>query len=170
MQCPLADGELSNQSLKNKLGLTVSFARCPGCHGIWTAAFDANYLDISAVDEEEAGSSNTTIAPKCPVCITNLVTADGDNIPPGVVAWQCGMGHGYFFPRGQLFKFKKAQEAKIMYFKLWQIPMSSLASVLLASFVLLILSAGIFITYRAVQTGEPLEIRAAKTLVRQNAI
>ncbi len=143
MQCPNADGELE-QKIHQKEGLVITYHQCPVCDGSWLDAFNTNYLkteDIPQTSDEP--TSAAPIQPTCPVCNEALTITHGDNIPQNVQTWKCPNNHGYFFPKGELFKFKRAQEAKINYFKLWSIPLPNVASVLLAIFIFFIVSASL---------------------------
>ncbi len=141
MQCPNADGELE-QKIHQKEGLVITYHQCPVCDGSWLDAFNTNYLSTEDLASKGVAFKGSPAAapPICPQCEELLIMTHGDNIPQDVQTWKCPNDHGYFFPKGELFKFKKAQEAKINYFKLWNIPLPSVASVLLAAFIFFIVS------------------------------
>jgi len=144
MQCPNGDGELLIKS-QARDRLNITYHHCPTCHGFWVDAFNANYLKTEDLASEGVAlkGSPTTLQPICPQCHQPLTITHGENIPQNVQTWKCPNNHGYFFPKGELFKFKKAQEAKINYFKLWSIPFPKVASVLLAVFVFFIVSVSL---------------------------
>jgi hypothetical protein len=100
----------------------------------------------------------------CPVCTTALLRSTGDNIPEGIFIFECPQHHGYFFPTGQLAAFKKAQKIKIEYHKLWHIPMPSVGSILLGSFILLLVSGGLVVTLRGLQHPQPTQSEAKQIL------
>jgi len=54
-----------------------------------------------------------------------------DSVPETVTVFTCPNNHGDFFPKGQLLNFKKAQQAKIYYHKIWGIPLKSAFAVLI---------------------------------------
>jgi len=54
-----------------------------------------------------------------------------DSVPGNVTVFTCPNNHGDFFPIGQLLQFKKAQQAKIYYHKLWGIPLKSAFAVII---------------------------------------
>ncbi len=162
MQCPAGDAELTNHTTQGANGLTVSYATCPTCRGYWMDSFSANYITTNSLD----ASTTKPIAPAyhCPVCTKQLVRSSGANIPDTVFVFDCPAHHGYFFPTGQLAAFKKAQQTKIEYHKLWQIPMPNVASILLGSIVLLLLSGGLAVTFRALEQRQTSQSQAKQIL------
>lgn len=136
MQCPNGDGELASHTTHGEQALTVSYATCPTCRGYWMDSFAANFIRLPKGDEHSKPAAGELT---CPVCTKRLIRATGDNIPDAVVVYRCAEGHGYFFPGGQLAAWKNAQTAKITYHKLWNIPLPSVASVLLAGLILFVL-------------------------------
>lgn len=137
MHCPNGDADLVSQTRKQK-GLTVAYAQCPRCHGFWLDAFNANYLkteDITRSPKIIPADVALPSRPACPICQELLTVYHGQNVPSNVAVWKCPNNHGYFFPEAELFAFKKAQETKLAYFKLWNIPLPSVASILLVSIV-----------------------------------
>ncbi|MDO8452055.1 MAG: hypothetical protein Q7S76_04275 [bacterium] len=148
MRCPLGDGQLSVHRHTDYTGFSTTYSICSKCHGFWLSAFDANYIpleEFALPRKDVAFSIEKTLS--CPVCQDGLVSARGENIPPSVSAWMCPLHHGYFFPTTELRKFKDAQNTKISYFKLWNLPLPSLSSVLLTSITITILSLGLLLTY-----------------------
>ncbi len=147
MHCPNGDNLLIDKAPKHD-GLTLHYLLCLSCGGIWVSSFDANYLkyvDIPASQGESLRTQGLSLILLCPQCRKGLLRATGDNVPPDVVAYRCPDGHGYFFPAGELLKFKEAQEVKIEYHQKWHIPLASVASALLMTMTGLIISAGLII-------------------------
>lgn len=152
MTCPRGDGELIEKTVNRPGDTSLKYWVCNTCGGQWLRAFDANFLrsgDIagkSVVNQPllrplvDFPASSVFI---CPVCGFRLARVTGQNIPENVTSWNCPHGHGYFFPQGQLFKFKVAQEAKIAYHKAWEIPLPGVSSTLLTAIVGIILSLGL---------------------------
>lgn len=146
MYCPNQDGDIHVVSATTEDGLQLDYGECNACHGHWISGFDASYIDINIIRTE-----TTLPGPKlaerlyCPVCHNILTRANAESLPPSVTAYHCLEDHGYFFPVGELAKFKKALSSKLLYHKLWQIPLSSVRSTLLTGVVGLILSAGLII-------------------------
>lgn len=142
MHCPAGDNLLISKSPQHD-GLSLHYLFCPGCGGHWLSSFDANYIKSIDLTHELATKGLAFRGYGCPQCRKSLERATGDNIPPDVVAFRCPDGHGYFFPSGELKKFKEAQEAKIEFHQRWSIPLSSVASTLLMTLFGLILSGGL---------------------------
>lgn len=136
MVCPQGDGELIAHTGAGEKGLTVSYSTCPTCRGYWMDSFAANFIKLR---EEKTEGKRTKGPFTCPVCQKELLRKTGDNIPDNISVYHCPENHGYFFPGGELAKFKAAQQAKIDYHKLWSLPLPSVASVLLAGLLLFVL-------------------------------
>lgn len=162
MQCPNGDGELSVHTTAGENNLTVSYSTCPTCHGHWMDSFAANYIKLSPYEMQENIVPGNPATFVCPVCQTHLERALGDNIPATVTAYTCPDHHGYFFPSGQLAAFKRAQTAKIAYHKLWNLPLASVASVLLAGVAFFVISG-------AVQRPQETRSQAKQVFVGQKA-
>lgn len=169
MTCPHLDGELENHSIPTTGGQTFSYYSCPTCQGKWLETFDANYIKGSDIADEEAGVKEPLKAPRrCPVCQKFLGRVTGETIPPDVLAFRCPTGHGYFFPKGELAKFKAAQEVKLEYHKRWQIPISSLAVTLLTGIFGVVLSVGLVIGVIEGQRVQTTRSQAKAVIVSQN--
>ena len=168
MTCPRGDGELIARSATGLGSIPLTYHLCLACLGHWTRPFDANYLPLSALP-------NDTIKPeemesfRCPECRERLERAHEDAMAPDILAWYCPTGHGYFFPRGNLRRFRMAQEARVTYHKLWNIPMPPIRSVLLATILLILgISAGSVIT--RIQQTQNVNTQARDILTYQKAI
>lgn len=141
MKCPVGDGELTHHITQGENGLTVSYSTCASCRGYWMDSFAANFIKTQSIDA--TGTITAVSTYYCPVCTKPLARTAGDNIPDSVFVFDCPLHHGYFFPTGQLAAFKKAQEAKISYHKLWHIPLPAVGSVLLAGLIIFLLFAAL---------------------------
>ncbi len=162
MKCPAADADLTNHTAQGESGLTVSYSTCPVCHGYWMDSFSANYIKTNTTAAPRAISLHATYY--CPVCGKLLTRSSGDNVPDDVFIFDCPNDHGYFFPTGQLAAFKRAQQTKIEYHKLWHIPAPNVSSILLGSMLLLLLSGGLAITIRGIQQRQTVESQAKQIL------
>lgn len=162
MQCPAADAELTSHATQGEQGLTVSYSTCPACRGYWMDSFAANFIKPDNLKETKTSAGTSTY--HCPVCSKELTRSRGDNIPDDVLIFDCPGHHGYFFPAGQLAAFKKAQKTKIEYHKLWNIPMPNVASILLGSFLLLLLSGSLALTFRGMQQKQTIQSQARQIL------
>ncbi len=168
LHCPNRDGLLKKYSVAGKNNLPLTYYRCPYCRGFWLTGFSANFIK----DIHEAPTARATDAPtfhpKCPECDTPLTHARGDAIAPGVSVWRCEAGHGYFFPSGELTKFKETQSAKLTYHKLWNIPLPSVASVLLASLAILLVSTAAIVA--TIRQRQVIQSQAQSIFQRQRAL
>lgn len=178
--CPNRDGLLKTYATEGTHDLPVKYARCPNCRGYWLSSFAANFLKDVSIQPESAAqhrSDTSGLTPLCPDCRIPLVLAHGDNIPNGVTAYRCpnnhgevpsGTSHGYFFPAGELAKFKTAQNAKLSYHKLWNIPLPSVASILLATLAIVMIGSITAITI-SIQQKQTIVSQAQVLLVSHQA-
>lgn len=168
MRCPNDDAEMVKQT-RSRDGLDITYAQCPVCHGYWLDSFNANYVKTEDIGRSfETKPSKLTIHPVCPTCQEPLTLYHGENVPANVRAWRCPNGDGYFFPEAELFTFKKAQEAKLQYYKLWNIPIPSVMSVLLVA-IAGIISVGLLTTYLQYQNQQTTIIQARDIVRFQQA-
>lgn len=169
VQCPYRDDALSGQSTATDTGLSLHYAQCPSCQSIWIDGFDANYLksDLFTSSSTE-GRPPPDATPFCPECGQALVPATEESIPRSVTAYRCPQGHGYLFPRNELAKFKEAQEVKLAYHRLWNIPLPDMKSVLLGSLGL-VMAIGLGITVLEIQKSRDIRSSAARVITSQTA-
>lgn len=167
LHCPNRDGFLKTYAAVGKNNLPVRYSRCSNCRGYWLSSFAANFLKDISIEHESAVTYQTDtnrLAPLCPECKTPLTPAHGDNIPQEVTAYRCTHNHGYFFPAGELAKFKAAQTAKLNYHKLWNVPLPSVASILLAAFALIMIGSITALTF-SIQKKQTTVSQAQELLV-----
>lgn len=171
MQCPNSDGELISHTTYGENNLTVSYSTCPTCRGHWMESFAANFIKLAPSDLQRTGARlvHPEGARKCPVCQKALERATGENVPDTVWAYRCPENHGYFFPAGELAAFIKARVAKIEYHKVWNLPLPNVASVLLAGFLVLILTGGLLTGFRSVQNRQTTTSEAKDVLSSEHA-
>lgn len=169
--CPNRDGFLKTYATSGKNGLPITYHRCPHCRGYWLSAFAANFISDVDIESQHPPAplptSHHRFTPLCPECKTPLHVFRDENVPSSVATYRCPTGHGYFFPSGELTKFKTAQQAKIAYHKLWNIPIPSVSSVLLAS-VVVILLGGIIATTVAIRQKQT-SVTQARQLLSSHA-
>lgn len=169
MQCPYRDDALIDRSTTTDSGLTLHYSQCSSCQSYWIDGFDANYLksDLFASLSIE-GSPPPDVTPFCPECGNALVPATEESIPRSVTAYRCPQGHGYLFPGNELVSFKHAQEAKLAYHRLWNIPLPDMKSVLLGSLGL-VMVIGLGITVFEMQKSRDIRSSAARVITSQTA-
>lgn len=171
MDCPNGDAQLHKHTITDHGGLSITYFRCPTCGGFWLDAFNANFIKRHQIHRDHTNAkAHPTEEPDCPVCKKPLTHTRGDNIPPGVSAWGCPDKHGYYFADKELIKFKEAQEAKISYHKLWDVPLPSVASVLLVGIGTFLITGGIVTTFIQAQKRQTIESRAEGILLSQQVI
>lgn len=170
MNCPNNDAQLHKHTTTDHGGMSITYYRCPRCFGYWLDAFNANFIKNNQIKGISKPHSHPSAQPHCPSCRKPLTLMRGDNIPPGVTAWGCPDNHGYYFTDEELKKFKEAQEAKISYHKLWNIPLPSLASVLLVGIGAFLITEGIVTTFKQTQLKQSIQTNADEILQSQQAV
>ncbi len=119
-----------------------SILHCRNCGGTFFDENGINRIEEKSAEKLSQDKVNFFIADKeklCPRDATLLEpTSAGENVPPEVTLLRCNTCHGVFVFSDDLLKFKKAQAAKIDYFKLWGIPLPSVRSIAVISIVLFI--------------------------------
>lgn len=174
MQCPNHDGILAAHARKLDNNLTISYSTCPVCRGYWMESFAANFITIPPEELTTTSinqPSKTSVGePLCPVCQKPLIRETGENIPDTVVIYRCVDNHGYFFPTAQLAAFKKAQTAKINYFKVWNIPLPGVASVLLAGLLVLVVAGGGYFALTNIQNRQVTTSQASQVLTGRREV
>lgn len=172
MHCPRHDNLLIDQKPRHTDGLSVHFLVCPTCYGKWLSSFDANYIQsIDLADDDWPIQLNTENQAShdyaCPLCRKTLERSTGENIPPDVLVYHCPDHHGYFFPAGELKKFKIAQEVKIAYHQRWNVPLASVGNALLMTFVGLIVSVGLIVGVIESQRQQTIATQAEEIIISQ---
>jgi len=129
MTCPHCNHPLSFIRVDTTDGQTQTVDECLNCGGHFLPPYAANFLSIETAKNVDSvlPKSNTVPAtsPVCPKCGQTMSGIKDDSVPETVTVFTCPNNHGDFFPKNQLLQFKKAQQAKIYYHKLWGIPLKS---------------------------------------------
>jgi DNA-directed RNA polymerase subunit M/transcription elongation factor TFIIS len=115
------------------------------CGNCGASFFEENAVNrISLATAEKLYSDRQTdeisgAEKKCPhdQMVLKLI-AESQAIPENVTLFRCDRCHGVFAYGEDLVKFKNAQNIKVSYFKTWNKPLASLATVLVLSLVLLL--------------------------------
>jgi Zn-finger nucleic acid-binding protein len=135
MNCPHCNSPLSFIAIDTTDGQTKSIDECLNCGGHFLPPYLANFLSIeTAKNVDSVLPKSKTVpssSPVCPKCGQNMSSIKDDSVPGNVTVFTCPNNHGDFFPIGQLLQFKKAQQAKIYYHKLWGIPLKSAFAVII---------------------------------------
>lgn len=115
---------------------------CLNCGGTFFQKNGINRISFETAKKlasEKQSSDVSTQDKLCPKDQTTLTPLPSkENIPPDVILFRCVTCEGVFASPDDLVIFKKAQEVKIDYFKLWGIPFASFKSIAVVSFLLFI--------------------------------
>lgn len=135
MTCPLCQSDLSSIEIETLDGQTANIDECLNCGGHFLPPFLANFISQNTAKNIDSVLSKVTSvpthSPTCPQCHQEMPSIKDDTVPNNVTVFKCPNNHGDFYPQGQLLQFKKAQDAKINYHKLWGIPLKSAFAVII---------------------------------------
>lgn len=170
LSCPNCGHHLTKKNVRTASSGTLEVDFCAACGGVFfdkgevnrissETAEDLSQQKLSDVPPKESRSSNI-----CPKCGSSLERYFGESVPADVYVLRCPMCSGAWFQKQELEKFKKAQEAKINYFRTWKIPLPSLSAVLMPVALLIALSGAMFLTVKEVQRSQQARIQAQQTL------
>lgn len=142
MKCPdcstlltQIDYQLPNKEFVSKI------IYCPNCNGFWLDSITVNNLSTADVERMQriVENNHPKIIPGthlCPQCEILLKPLRQESIPLNIQVFFCMQCQLKWFGKGQLLQFKKAQEAKVSYYKTWQIPLKSIFAILLPILIL----------------------------------
>lgn len=135
MTCPHCHHPLSSITIDTTDGQTQTVDECLNCGGHFLLPYVANFLSVETAKNVDSvlPKSNSVPAtpPVCPKCGQTMSGIKDDSVPETVTVFTCPNNHGDFFPKNQLLQFKKAQQARIYYHKLWGIPLKSAFAVII---------------------------------------
>lgn len=139
MLCPNCNQPINLVTVNNQ-----SILHCGNCGGSFFEENVINRISLQTTQklaEEKQTNEIFGVEKKCPKDGSILKPqTNQENIPADVTLLSCEKCRGIFVYPDDLIRFKQAQEAKINYFKLWQIPLPSLKAVLVISFSALFLA------------------------------
>lgn len=142
--------------------------RCYRCGGFWLDGWLANRVKSRMLDKwpqtgvGRAWAGNGT--DECPLHVgTKLERYRGDSVPLDMVVKKCHQCGWWWFPGNTIFEFKPAQEAKINYHRLWNLPASS-GGLMLPIAALVVLLAGAVIATRLVSQQQFIYTNAASVV------
>ncbi len=146
MFCPDCNHHLTPVTIPIK-GSNVILDYCGNCGGVWTDHAETNFFALKDLQTlhnvlPHAPKKALTGSHNCPHDNRQLNRLEHESTPLGVSIFHCATCGGNWFPYGELARFKKAQKAKVDYFKVWGIPLHSMYAVLLPLLVLAILTGG----------------------------
>jgi len=140
MTCPHCASPLSFISIDTTDGQTQTVDECLNCGGHFLPPYMANFLTVETAKNLDSVLPKSNVVPAskptCPKCSQPMSSIKDDSVPETVTVFTCPNNHGDFFPKGQLLSFKKAQQAKIYYHKLWGIPLKSAFAVIIPAILI----------------------------------
>jgi sorbitol-specific phosphotransferase system component IIC len=140
MTCPLCHEPTFSIDINTTDGQITSIEECHNCGGHFLPPILVNFITTNTarnIDSIIPKATSIPIAsPTCPHCHQNMSSIKDDSVPETVTVFSCPNNHGDFYPKNQLLLFKKAQDAKINYHKLWGIPLKSAFAVILPVLVI----------------------------------
>lgn len=127
---------------------------CPNCGGSFFEENGINriILKTAAILAEDKRNDEISGEQKlCPKDRNDLeVLHNQESIPPDITLLSCTVCHGVFVYPDDLLNFKKAQIAKVNYFKSWSFPIPSIKTISVLS-LLLIFALTTFLSYVVLQ-------------------
>lgn len=143
MTCPLCQNPMSSIEIETTDSQITSVDECHNCGGHFLPPILANFITVNTAKNIDSiipkASSVPAASPTCPQCKQPMSSIKDDSVPQTVTVFSCPNNHGEFYPKNQLLYFKKAQDAKINYHKLWGIPLKSAFAIIIP--VLIIFTA-----------------------------
>ena len=140
MTCPQCNSTLNLLKINTVDGSEKDLYECLDCGGHFLEGFLVNFIstetahNIDSVLPKKHNPINSEV--KCPQCGQRMFSLqDDEGVPHAVTVYNCPNSHGDFFPKGDLLYFKKAQDAKINYHKLWGIPLKTAFAVMIPLFI-----------------------------------
>ena len=137
MLCPNCKEKMNSDVVEGQ-----NILHCPNCGGTF---FQENGINRISVETAQNLSSDLKTSERfstetlCPKDLTLLAPFRSvESVPQDVTLLYCSTCKGIFSYANDLLIFKKAQAAKIDYFKLWNIPLPSIKSVAVLSIMLFV--------------------------------
>ncbi len=159
MSCPNCGRQLLSHHLDNQTVL-----HCANCGGSFLEENGINRISLKSSVQLAADKKNDEISgehKRCPKDGHRLAAILNDEaVPQNVTLLRCPRCRGIFAFSDDLVQFKKAQSAKVGYYKMWETPLSSIRTVVVLSFIAIV-SAGLFFTFNAVQNNTSQQIQAS---------
>ncbi len=151
MICPNCSHNLTPLTITTVARGRLEVDHCYFCGGVWFDHYEINRFPMkealqlsrvaTAVDLNLVKGNN-----ECPRDGSLLTQARNESIPPDISVLVCPKCGGSFVNKSDLITLKKAQKLKLEYFKAWKIPIPSLSSFLIPSFLLIITSLAVVLT------------------------
>ena len=160
MRCPDCGASLSNVPLAGRVGQAM---RCGRCGGWWTDGGIVNETTTAELikwpGKMISGKWLSMGEERCPRDNQVLVKYAGENVPLEVTVKRCNLCGWWWWAGDELYKFKPAQEAKMVYYKMWG-NVGEPGSILLPLVTLIILLTGLIIGLLATQVKQQVGVPA----------
>lgn len=165
MLCPECNHSLLAINLRTRTG-SVALDYCNFCGGVWTDYGEVNFLSDADMEplaqvlpqNPQHPSSSSHF---CPKDRNILQFFKAESIPAYLDSLRCPACNGMFFPNKNLLQIKKAQKAKIDYFKSWNIPLQTVYAIVIPVFLFVVLGVSLFATIFSLNQGQDVRSRAA---------
>lgn len=157
MLCPNCHHQLENQVFDN-----VEVDHCPNCGGSFFDENEINRLSLEAARKLLKDKRTEFVSGKglvCPRDGANMKVVEEEAVPQFVNLLKCDRCGGIFAHPSDLVNFKKAQEAKLNFFKIWRTPLPSLKSVMVYGFILLAAALSLY-SFSFLKTKQSLQSQA----------
>lgn len=168
MTCPHCGSPLSFIGIETTDGQAQTVDECLNCGGHFLLPYTANFITVETAKNIDSvlPKSNTVPAshPTCPKCGQTMSSIKDDAVPGTVTIFTCPNNHGDFFPKNQLLAFKKAQQAKIYYHKLWGIPLKSAFAVIIPLVIVFTAVAALPTVIKQLGTSQESRVKASDIL------
>ncbi len=148
--------------------------RCYRCGGFWIEPWLANRVSTKTLDKwPQTGMAQNWAgngSDECPVHTgTKLQRFIGESVPQDLTIKKCRDCGWFWFPGNSLFSFKPAQEAKVNYYRLWNLP-PAVGGLMLPVAVLLVLIGGGAVALQLVKTQQYALINASGVITQFSAV
>ncbi|KKT39378.1 MAG: hypothetical protein UW35_C0006G0007 [Candidatus Collierbacteria bacterium GW2011_GWF2_44_15] len=168
MTCPHCGAEMHTIEIETIDGQPASVNECLNCGGHLLAPVLGNFISSNTAKNIDSiipkATSVPTHSPICTHCQQTMSSIKDDSVPQTVTVFSCPNNHGDFYPKDQLIQFKKAQDAKINYHKLWGIPVKSAFAVLIPVVIIFTAITVIPNVLKSMRTSQETRVTASEIL------
>ena len=146
------------------------------CNNCGASFFEDNVVNrITLETAQHLAESKLTETPlhiaalkKCPKDSSVMQPVlNSEALPRSVTLFHCKQCNGLFAGADELVKFKEAQQAKVNYFKVWEMPLPRLQSVLII-FMIAILSGAVYLSVSTLKRSATYRAEASELIQKIN--
>ncbi len=139
-------------------------SHCASCGASFFEENGINRITFDTALKLSAEKYQNLISPKDKVCPKDFSPlsplSNTQAVPSNVILFLCPSCSGVFTYANDLLKFKKAQGAKIDYYKTWDKPFATIHSVLVV-FIILVLAGTTYLTFSTIQNRSTIRSEAS---------